>query len=72
MRIPVCVGVANPAVTGIAAAVVATAVATVVACVVAAVAVAVADDVTVVAAGLLPNNPPGVPAEHFQFELNCI
>ena len=65
-----CVGVVNPAVTGVAAAVVATAVANVVACVVAAAVVAVADDVTVVTAGLPPNNPPGFPTEHVQFELN--
>ena len=70
VRIPVCVGVVNPAATGVVAAVAAAAV-TVVACVVAAAVVAVADDVTVVAAGLLPNNPPGVPVEYFQFDLNC-
>ena len=63
VSLPVCVGVVNPAVTGVVVAV-AAAVVTVVACDV------VADDVTVVVAGLLPNNP-GVPVEHFQFELNC-
>ena len=63
-----CVGVVNPAVTGVATAVVAN----VVACVVAAAAVAVVDDVTVVAGGLLPNNPPVVPTEHYELKSKVI